>query len=241
MKGYNYDDKSIYTGSVDLRLDPLEPDRYLVPRNCTTIEVPEYGENQIPVFIDGKWEVQEDYRGKTIYNTETKESETVKEVGPIPDGWTLEEPCDLCKWDTDSNSWVLDIDQVKNKLHSDLKNQFNKKYINSVIHSVTIDKDIDAGTTALNNINGLLDILANDDDTVDFRLADNSFMTVTRAQLADMKTEIIEAGQTLYKNKWAIEAAIDAETDAEKLNTATIDLDNGQLVYPTTDDSTTTS
>jgi len=123
------------------------------------------------------------------------------------------------------------LEYFKNKLLKILKTEFEKRKTKSVIHSKTIDKDIDAGIVALTNINGLLDILENDTDTVEFRLADNSFTTVTKTQLVEMKKEIIQAGQQLYKNKWSIETQINNETDIEKLKNSVIDLDNGQLIY----------
>ncbi len=231
MIGYSYNDKGIYISTITLRKDPLEKNRYLIPRNCTLIQAPEYGENQIPVFNGTEWEIKEDYRGKIIYNIETKESQKIKEIGPVPEGWTLEKPFEFSKWDSENNTWVLDEKQVKNYKLSELKNIFTDKITKTTIHSQTIDKDIDAGTVALTNINGLLDILENDDDTVEFRLADNSFTTVTRTQLVEMKKEIIQVGQQLYKNKWAIEEQINNETDIEKLKNSVIDLDNGMLVY----------
>ena len=123
------------------------------------------------------------------------------------------------------------LDEIKRQKLASLKAKFEIKLSKSTIHSQTINKDIDAGTVALTNINGLLDILENDDDTVEFRLADNSFTTVTRTQLVEMKKEIIQVGQQLYKNKWAIEEQINNETDIEKLKNSVIDLDNGMLVY----------
>jgi len=125
------------------------------------------------------------------------------------------------------------LEYFKNKLLNKLKTITENRLQKSTIHSTTIDKDIDAGYKALTNIDGLLSILEDDTDTVEFRLADNTFVTVTKADLKAIKKEIILAGQEVYKTKWTIEEQINALTDLEKAINASIDFDNKTLVIKT--------
>ena len=63
-------------------------------KTYTTIQPPTFEQDQIAVFDPKtkKWSIVEDYRGYTIYNINTKETTILKEIGSVPDGWTLQEP-----------------------------------------------------------------------------------------------------------------------------------------------------
>ena len=58
----------------------------------------------VSVWNDNKWEYRENHIGKTIYNTETKESKTVDYVGELQQGWTLVEPTEFGTWN--GSTWV---------------------------------------------------------------------------------------------------------------------------------------
>ncbi|QHQ16532.1 tail fiber assembly protein [Pectobacterium parmentieri] len=57
---------------------------------------------------DGKsWEHVPDYRGKAVYNIETRQAQTVSQFGELPDGVTLLKPAsEFDKWN--GKAWVLD-------------------------------------------------------------------------------------------------------------------------------------
>ncbi|MEI7409295.1 tail fiber assembly protein [Pectobacterium aroidearum] len=59
---------------------------------------------------DGKsWEQVPDYRGQTVYSTETRQSQTVSQFGELPEGVTLLKPAsEFDKWN--GKKWVLDKD-----------------------------------------------------------------------------------------------------------------------------------
>ena len=120
------------------------------------------------------------------------------------------------------------LEYFRNKLKNRIKIEFNKRYNNSIILSGSINKEIDAGNKALNDINGLLDLLE-PGETEEFRLADNSFITLTRGQLETLKKEILNAGRELYKTKWSLEAKID-ELALEDLEVSNVDFDNVQII-----------
>lgn len=68
MNIYNYDEKTKeYLSTTIAEADPEETKLKgkfvpLVPANATLIEVPEYGENEIPVFENENWVIKPDYR-----------------------------------------------------------------------------------------------------------------------------------------------------------------------------------
>src|SRR5690554_3431888 len=49
-------------------------------------------------WTDGAWELVEDYRGKTVYDKQTGAAREHRELGPLPDEVTLDEPGPYDKW-----------------------------------------------------------------------------------------------------------------------------------------------
>ena len=61
-------------------IDPLESklagkDVYVTYPYSTTEDLPEYGEHELPFFIDGKWVVKGQYKNIEVYNKDTKSFE----------------------------------------------------------------------------------------------------------------------------------------------------------------------
>lgn len=85
-----------------LLVKPLEPKDGFIVRVCE--------------FVSGRptdTEYVEDNRGKTIYNTTTKESKKVDYLGEIESGWTLIEPTsEFDEWD--GAAWVKNLDLAFN-------------------------------------------------------------------------------------------------------------------------------
>ena len=63
-----------------------------------------------PAFIEGEWTLIEDYRGKTIYSTDSGLSGVVTTVGAIPAGYTFNAPRAGEVWG--GAQWVTDPDKV---------------------------------------------------------------------------------------------------------------------------------
>ncbi|MDG6881059.1 Bacteriophage tail assembly protein [Phocoenobacter uteri] len=59
------------------------------------------------------WEYIEDHRGKTFYDTQTQEKVEIKEVGKLPENLTALQPFENCKWDSENQQWVKDIEKEK--------------------------------------------------------------------------------------------------------------------------------
>jgi hypothetical protein len=117
MKIYNYNHNGEFTGETDANIDPLETELqgepvYLIPANATTDIIPEVGENQVPVYVDGHWVISVDYRGTVFYDTTTKEKVVIDEVGVEPSSnLTALVPEPLTKWD--GEKWVEDLEAYR--------------------------------------------------------------------------------------------------------------------------------
>lgn len=87
MNIYNYDEKTKeYLSTTIAEADPEETKLKgkfvpLIPANATLIDLPEYGENEIPVFKNENWVVQPDYR-KIFYKVDDNLSvQDIKTIG----------------------------------------------------------------------------------------------------------------------------------------------------------------
>ena len=85
-----------------------------LPANCTDIEPPAIGRGSVAVFDSekGEWNVVEDHRNQTVYDTNTAEAIYISELGPLPDNTTSISPAvDYPKWN--GSEWVQDTDALK--------------------------------------------------------------------------------------------------------------------------------
>lgn len=82
----------------------------------------------------------------------------------------------------------------------------------------------DANTTANTNIDGLIkSMTAMGSETTLFCDYDNVFRTVTLDNLKTLQLEVIQNGQSLYAQKWAMREAINAATDSKGLDAVKIE------------------
>jgi hypothetical protein len=115
MKLYHgYDTEGFYTASRQARRDPGVPGtedspNYLLPAKSTFSAPPQLGQAHLRARIMADkttWEVVEDWRGTIVWDTATKVSSIISEVGPMPSGVTTISPGPLSKWD--GSKWVDD-------------------------------------------------------------------------------------------------------------------------------------
>ena len=64
-------------------------------------------------FNGTEWEYVEDNRNTTVYNKETKQESKIDYLGEIKDDVTTLKPEQFDKWDSETNSWVEDIEGKK--------------------------------------------------------------------------------------------------------------------------------
>jgi len=96
MKIYHYTDTGEYKGETDARVDPLDANNYLIPRNATTQAPPQVGDNQAAIYDGQEWSIEEDHRGTQYWLADEYDSEepphTVESIGALPEGALLTKP-----------------------------------------------------------------------------------------------------------------------------------------------------
>ena len=92
MIAYNFDPLTHeYTGRETAPENPKHPGEYLIPAHSTLTEPPELREGYARVWTGTVWEYAEDHRGETVWQ-DHETSRDIRELGPIPEGWTIERP-----------------------------------------------------------------------------------------------------------------------------------------------------
>lgn len=88
-----------------------------LPSNCTWKKPPSPHSAHHAVRLDsGDWVQVENYIGKQVYSKQDKSALTVTELGPVPNGYTLDEPTEVQRWL--NGKWVTQLDLVVKKAHS---------------------------------------------------------------------------------------------------------------------------
>ena len=130
MKIYNYNkDTKEYISTTQASENPLEKGKYLIPANATSIAIgnDKIGFAQVFDEANNVWDYVEDNRGKTVYDTTTKQESKVDYLGAVKSGFTELVPNVDDKWT--GTTWALDIvlaqsakqSQIKSALQSYLK------------------------------------------------------------------------------------------------------------------------
>ncbi|MCF0115093.1 MAG: hypothetical protein HUJ56_07040, partial [Erysipelotrichaceae bacterium] len=182
---YYFDEDKLFTYQTNADLDPLETqlaghEVYLLPAQGTFVPVPEHTEKQIPKWTGTEWELIEDHRGEYYYpkgsNYESSPIE-MKEIGVFPEGSTLERP--------------EMTEEEKKEYNSFLKRSKKLTAIKDII--VTVDgMQFQADESSQTRISRAISVMS-DTDTIDWILADNSVVSVTKAQLMQvLKLAVLE-------------------------------------------------
>ena len=133
-----------------------------------------------------------------------------------------------------SEDFVMSIEAIPEKTLDELKaeklealtayaGQFDQykcddMYVTSSIGGYKFNADIRSQT----NMQGLIDVLDEGTTTL-YKDYDNEFRTMTKADLAVLKSECLQNGQYLYQQKWAYRAQINACTTKEELAAITFE------------------
>ena len=93
LKIYIYNDSNEYVGDSMTMLDPEETkiqgkDVWLMPPNSTVLK-PEERNGYVPVWNGKSWDYVEDHRGEVGWVNRVRV--TISELGPLPDGFSVEE------------------------------------------------------------------------------------------------------------------------------------------------------
>lgn len=77
---------------------------FTLPEGCTFVAPPEDKTTFVTRWNGTEWLYVKDLRGQVIWNTTTREPQTVTDIGPVPDGYTLKMPGQFDEWD--GSAWV---------------------------------------------------------------------------------------------------------------------------------------
>lgn len=111
VKLYSYNTQGVFVGEF----------QYLwvagtgLASHSTLVKPLEEKEGFLSVWDEDKWVYKENHIGKTVYNTETRESKIIDYVGEVRQGWTLLKPIEFGKWD--GVSWTDNRTEEDQKEH----------------------------------------------------------------------------------------------------------------------------
>lgn len=111
------------------------------------------------------------------------------------------------------------VEDIRKKKINQLKADFNNAKENAITET-NFGFSVNANNTARTDINGLIDITA-DDATIEFCAADNTMHEITKSQLIDIRTAVIEYNNNLYSIKWAARKSINEASTLEELEAIT--------------------
>ncbi|MBR8271243.1 tail fiber assembly protein [Burkholderia cenocepacia] len=106
-------------------VDPMDPERYLVPAFCTLEPLPERAPRTWPFWRNSKWEMLPDYRGVRLYRTESGAAAEITAAGVTPDDVGLTEiprPSDAHVWR--DGVWTIDEQIVADRVREAAMNDF---------------------------------------------------------------------------------------------------------------------
>jgi len=87
MLAFRFDEKTKeYLGTQEAQINPLEGG-YLLPANCTFLNVPSYGKETIPVFENDYWTVKTDKRGQLQVKLDDITFSKVDYIGNAKEGY----------------------------------------------------------------------------------------------------------------------------------------------------------
>ena len=105
MKIYNYDENSgEFLGEGVAEVDPLE-NKPVIPANATIKKPTKAKSGMVKIWKDEKWKDIEDFRG-SIFNVKDKQEIILKDLGPLPEGFTRDKPRQWDQWDEKEKMWA---------------------------------------------------------------------------------------------------------------------------------------
>jgi len=129
--------------------------------------------------------------------------------------WEITDDCVYATYKVEEQS----VDQIRNKVERKLKAYISKKYRDGLV-SNTINEKINSSLIDLTKMKNLLDYLNDkNQDIIDFRVFDNSIVSITKNQLQQMISELNEYHIDILNEKWNIEQRIKEASTIEDLKT----------------------
>lgn len=100
-------DFSALTGEYIGQSDAMIAPNTGLPARCTDIKPPKAGKGTVAIFREGAWLMVDDFRGQTVYSTDSGLPLLINEPGALPAGSTRLAPASrFDRWD--GEAWVKD-------------------------------------------------------------------------------------------------------------------------------------
>jgi len=194
--------------------DPMQPKNWLMPAGCIDANPPEQKQGFAAQWQpeNQAWQYLPDYRGQTVYHTQTRQPETVQTVGELPAHLTLTAPpSELHQWN--GKAWVLNktaATAVKAEQQAEMWERIKAKraqschagiYIKSLEKWLHSDADSRQQYTFLRTLDKLPENLM-------WKTVDNSFVPMTRALLDELSLKLIADEQHDFQNAERHKAAM---------------------------------
>ena len=147
---YNYlPQTGEFVSDSEADASPLEPGVFLIPAFATTTKPPIKADHEIPVFSDGQWHLQADWRNVALYNTTDGSTVYISEIGKTPaDLQATDQPRPTPAHVWKDGVWVLDtalqaqhFADAKDKALVEIDNARAQAVQTLVRHPTQVEKD----------------------------------------------------------------------------------------------------
>lgn len=194
--------------------DPMQPENWLMPAGCIDANPPEQKQGFAAQWQPETqtWFYLPDYRGQTVYHTQTRQPETVQTVGELPAHLTLiAPPSELHRWN--GKAWALSKEAaaaVKAEQQALMWERIKDKraqschagiYIKSLEKWLHSDADSRQQYTFLRTLDKL-------PENQLWKTMDNSFVPMTRELLDELSLKLIADEQHDFQNAERHKAAM---------------------------------
>lgn len=210
---YQLDYQRCYVCDTVADADPMQPGNWLIPAGCVEVAPPATGKNQAAQWQPESqtWRVIPDYRGQTVWRTDTWQyggiaTDIVIKAGALPEGLTaVPPPSALHTWDAAKKTWVLDEaaaqalktaqqeemwTRIKQKRHDNLRGGVYVKSIGEWLHS---DDESRAQYTFMRTMPTLPEKMM-------WKTMDNTFVHMTKALLDELSLQLLADEQADFAN-----------------------------------------
>lgn len=232
---YLFDEDGYFRYAKEAQRSPnlATPDKFLIPVRSTQVKP------EIPEGYDGRWDGEKwnyeklptsaaDFVGvKVSHKSQTEHSRLMRKLlqdfvkedsenyrivrGSKEDGlwWSVEKIPEKT------------IDEVRAEKLSELDSAFMSWYEDKATVTTSLGFVADSDARAMMDVNGLVTTLeaqpVESRSSVAFRDANNQTHLLSLEQLKTVQVEIIQNGQSAYRQKWALRTAIEAAQTKEDL------------------------
>ena len=201
MNVYNYNPTTHeYTGRESVQENPKRPGEYLIPPNSTEEPPPAIREGYARVWGGTIWEYAEDHRGQTIWKDHFTSRE-VRELGPIPEGWSPERPPEPV-----TRTWITE---------AIYRAKAAKAYGGITVNRSGLDYTFATDTDSIAMCNA---VLLSAPERIDWKVWRNGEPAVITLTATELRA-VFSAGMAMIQQAFAVEAELNEEyavkTDAE--------------------------